>query len=690
MTGRLRYILAAAFVALFFLIPTANPEELALLKTRAWLTGKDGPFANSLRDGKMPPFQVLIEHQGQQDWIPRYERLAREWARSKKTPIDDSLAAITLKVLVGDNGFLCEFFAPNLEKELQLELKKTSTDDYYPDRYSLAPAFSAIIFAIITGWVIPALFLGCLIGAWLYMRMRSPEVVEQLKATADHLFRDTIWTDVLQDTFSLEIMGFVVFLFMSVGVMTRSGGIHGLVQLIQKFARGPVSSQLCSFVVGLLIFFDDYSNCVITGTTMRPLTDRNRVSREKLSYIVDSTAAPIAGISIFSTWVAYEVSMFKSQLPEVTDPNNVPYTESQGFLIFVETLPYRFYCIFTLAMVLLTIVLRREFGPMLDAERRTLKTGEPSAEDASPMVSKDFEEIGPDEGTACRARNVLIPVGTLVLLSLVGIFYLGYTDAVANGETLRDGWFDNILLFLEYSPSQRALCWSAAAALVVASIMVVFQRLLTVGEVAIAALRSVRALGFAVIILILAWTIGKTCEDVGTNYFLTAAFGNNFDYWLLPVVFFLLASLVAFSTGTSYGTMAILLPNIVVLSHTIGSEVTIGGPALMILTIGAVLEGSIFGDHCSPISDTTVLSSVATGSDHLHHVRTQAPYAFFVMIVSTVCGYLPMALLGPQYWVLSWIAGITAIVLWLLLIGKRPDRGLVRAKSRTPAATAEK
>jgi Na+/H+ antiporter NhaC len=221
--------------------------------------------------------------------------------------------------------------------------------------------------------------------------------------------------------------------------------------------------------------------------------------------------------------------------------------------------------------------------------------------------------------------------------------------------------------------SQRALFWGALSALALATLLAVGQRILSLGDALRSAANSAKSLVFAVVILVLAWSIGQICKDLGTAQFLTAAFLGSFSPWLLPVVLFLLSSLVSFSTGTSYGTMAILLPNVVVLAHTMGSGIPeLGGTALMILTIGAVLEGSIFGDHCSPISDTTVLSSVATGSDHLHHVRTQAPYAVMVMGVAVLCGYIPAAVFGPAAWPLCWLGGILALLVLLFTVGRRP------------------
>lgn len=668
MVGKLRYLLAGAFVALFAWIATIEPDHdyLAFLETRSWLTGDESPLAELIPEGSAMPRLTI-------DGVPQgrradYERIGREWARAKGRPPGEG-APLHLAVRVGDSGFRSTLFREGVEVS-RVELTRQGGDRYYPDRWSLAPAFLAIILAIVTAKVIPSLLAGCLAGAWIY-------IGDPIGAGA-HFAADTLWSQTLRDDFRGSIMLFVVFLFMSVGVMARSGGIQGMVEWIRRFARGPISSQLCSYLIGILIFFDDYTNCIITGSTMRPLCDRNSVSREKLAYIVDSTAAPVAGISIVSTWVAYEISMFSGQLPEVTRPDGALYQASEAFSVFVQTLPYRFYCIFTLMMVGLTILMRREFGAMLRAERRAIHQGKPIADGAQPMVSSGLADLKAPDNTKIRGRNAFVPVCLLVSLAIGLIWWFGYSNP--NRGPLDGSLGEQLREILNNTASERALMWASLATLVVAIAMAVGQRTLGLIDALRSALRSLSSLIFALVILILAWCIGHICADLGTAQFLTTAFHGSFAPWLLPVVMFLVSSLVAFSTGTSYGTMAILLPNVVVLAHTMGQQdPTLTGPGLMILTIGAVLEGSIFGDHCSPISDTTVLSSVATASDHLHHVQTQAPYAVFTMLLAMGCGYIPMALWSRDAWPLSWLAAAIVIVIWLRVVGRSPDQAPTRA-----------
>jgi Na+/H+ antiporter NhaC len=680
MTGSLRWLLAAAFVVLFALLPSADDRQVALLKTRAWLLDDGSPLAAALPDESSPvpilESEILPPSPEAAELAEAFARTGREWARSNGREIDRQAPPLRLTLRVGDNGFEATLLGPQGApageplRYLKSPVEGETSAGYFPNRLSLLPAFLAIILAILTGRVIPSLLAGCLAGALLYTEL-SPT------AGVAHLTLGIAWGRILTDSFNQEILGFVIFLFMAVGVMARSGGIQGMVAWVSRFAKGPVSTQLCSWAIGILVFFDDYSNCIITGSTMRPLTDRNGVSREKLAYIVDATAAPIAGISIFSTWVAYEVSMFALQLPEVTQADGItPFRQADGFAIFVQTLPFRFYCIFTIATVLLTILLRREFGPMLAAERRAHHHRKPVADDARPMVAEDLDRTSPPEGAPLLGRNAFLPILLLVGATVFLVFRQGTAALAADDPTaLSLPLLERIPKILGGGESQRALFYASIGAFALAVLLAVGQRILKLGDAVQSALRSAKSLGFAVVILVLAWSIGAVCKDLGTAQFLTAAFHGSFQPWLLPIVLFVTSALVAFSTGTSYGTMAILLPNVVVLAHVMGSEVPeLGGVGLMILTIGAVLEGSIFGDHCSPISDTTVLSSVSTGCDHLHHVRTQAPYAVAVMAIATICGYLPAALLGPSYWPLSWALGLTAVVAMLLIFGRDPRR----------------
>ena len=703
MNFSVRYVLAGTFVLLWWLMPEPDHARLGLLQARGWLNDAVLPaFQTQSPNGDAPSFELpplRVSVRIASDVIPdsaqravrsdniaqELSRLPRSFARAQKAAeLTPDASPLDVRITVGSKGFRADL-SGNLppghreasngsrffERIHRFEGDPATLGYYYPDQDSLLPAFVAIVLAILFGKVVVALLAGSLIGAWWTVGRPGWHGVGAPLDGARHLAVDTIGFDVLRSEFNIEVLAFVLFLFMAIGVMTRSGGVQGLADRVRRFARNAFTTQLAAFAIGVLIFFDDYANCVITGTTMRPLADRNRVAREKLAYIVDSTAAPIAGISIFSTWVAYEISTFAPQLPEVTRADGSPFEQSDGFAVFISTLSFRFYCFLTLAMVLLTIVLRRDFGPMAAAQRRAAEEGKPYADDAKPMLSQGFEQLAPEGHGPFQAIHALLPLGLLVVATITGILALGWMNSPAE-DLAGAGFGETLRTLLDNTESQRALWIASLIALVAASMLALGGAGLSVGTVIGAALRAARGLGFAMVILVFAWTIGQTCSDLGTAQYLTAAFQGRFPEWMLPSVMFLLASLVSFSTGTSYGTMAILLPNVIVLAHATGeSAPNLTGEAMMYMTIGAVLEGSIFGDHCSPISDTTVLSSVGTGSDHLHHVRTQAPYAIFVMAIAILGGYLPMAWFGTEWLQASWFGALVVIAATLLVFGRR-------------------
>ena len=550
-----------------------------------------------------------------------------------------------------------------------------------PGRGALLPPAIAIGVALLTRRALLSLFMGIYAGVLSLLAGTGSAWTLPFRALWDvvsvYLFRE------LTDSFRVELMGFIVALIALVGVMSRAGGVQGMLEGLQRFARSARSALLVTYGFGLSIFFDDYANCMLVGSSMRPLTDRLRVSREKLAYVVDSTAAPVAGVSLLSTWIAFQVSVFEPQLPAVG-------IEASGYEIFLRALPYRFYCWLTLGMVLLVVVGGRDFGPMARAESRARRLGQVLGPGARPPVSEALSRLEPEPGMPADWRLALLPLGVTVVGAFAGIFIDGgglqalIGDASLSlpvlGEILLAGSgaapiFAGALLglataaFLAGSNATRlallaaggTLAWGIFAewgdALRVAAFMAVAA---LVGGVASRTMRetqrphlswrqlqgagfsSAGTLGFAVILLFQAWMIGAVCEDLGTADYLVALLSDALPPASLPVMLFLAAGLVAFSTGSSWSTMSILLPNVVGLAAALGGASWLGSEGMVVVCVGAVLEGAIFGDHCSPISDTTVLSSVASGSDHVDHVRTQAPYALLVGSVALGAGYLPL------------------------------------------------
>tara|TARA_Y100001968_G_scaffold16064_1_gene12812 strand:+ start:974 stop:2701 length:1728 start_codon:yes stop_codon:yes gene_type:complete len=458
-------------------------------------------------------------------------------------------------------------------------------------------------------------------------------------------------------SFQLAVLGFVFVLIGMVALVVRAGGIAGVAERFVVFARSARSTRLVTFLLGLAVFFDDYANTLIVGGTMRPLTDRMRVSREKLAWIVDSTAAPVAGLSVLSTWVAFEVSQFAPQLGVVgLEP-------SAGYAVFLQTIPYRFYCLLSLLMVATVCFSSRDFGPMLVAERRAHRTGAVFRPGARPM-SASSTDTEPDHNKPHLARVALLPIGATVV-SVLWLFWNqgehNHADHLSGGlafahlREILGGVEDNTyLLFL-----------SSCIGLAVALVVVLGLRLLSLPAALAAVFSGYRTLGTAVGILFLAWAMAAVCKGLGTGEYLKLM-APHIPGLLLPLGLFLIACVISFATGSSWSTMGILLPIIVDLAATVGADAPLGSMGMVVICIGAVLDGSIFGDHCSPISDTTLLSSAAAGSDHMDHVKTQAPYAIVVMSVALLLGYLPVSA-GLSVWLALPAAALALLLLFMLL-----------------------
>jgi len=529
-----------------------------------------------------------------------------------------------------------------------------------PNKLALLPPLIAILLAILLRRPVPALFLGVFSGALLVQHAGGASWPTSIGKGFVDIFGVYFWREFI-DSWRAQTIGFVIFMLAMVGVITKNGGLRGLMDLIAKKATSARNTQVATYLMGLAVFFDDYANTILVGSTMRPLTDRFRISREKLAYIVDSTAAPVAGISIFSTWIAYEVSTFSSQLPAAD------LAASDGYSIFFQTLPFRFYCIFSLVLVAFVTFSGRDFGPMLKAERRARNKGELIRPGGKPMVGDHATKLEPAEGATPRASRALIPLIVFIVVTLVEIVRGGGGFSMSFDEVASIEGLSNLL---GAGGGIWPLFAGSGAGLLVALIMSMAMGLTS--QVSVAAFTTLRSMGIAIVILYLAWMIGRVCGDLGTAPYLTELVNDTLRPELLPIILFLLAGVVAFSTGSSWSTMGILLPLVVGLSFSLGETIELGGLGLMILSIGAVLEGAIFGDHCSPISDTTVLSSIAAASDHIDHVRTQAPYALSTMTIAIVAGYFPCAFLGSSPY-LGWLYGLGLLGLLMFVTGKRVD-----------------
>lgn len=539
-----------------------------------------------------------------------------------------------------------------------------------PGRTSLWPPLVAVAIAILLRRPLLALFLGVLSGSVLLAFERLDGIAALARGALDVV--SVFFYRELVDPERALIIGFVVFMLAMVGVLTKSGAIRGLMDAIARRAKTARGTQVATYLMGLAIFFDDYANTILVGSTMRPLTDRFRIAREKLAYLVDSTAAPVAGLSIFSTWIAFEVSTYSAQLPAAG------LAPSEGYAVFMRSVPYSFYCIFTLVFVGWIALSGRDFGPMRRAELRASSGGGLLRPGATPMVSEDATSMEPHPAATPKLSNALLALGAFLAVTLLAIAHggglFGWRDGAPFFDPALVASVEGITLVLNEGSGSMPLFIGSLAGLLVASVGALGAGL-GLRDVGLAGWTTLRSMGVAFGILYLAWMIGAVTVDLDTAGYLTAFVGDTLPPGWLPTGTFLLAGIIAFATGSSWSTMSIVLPLAVPLAYQLGLTTELAplaedsGRQLMVITIGSVLSGAIFGDHCSPISDTTVMSSIASASDHIDHVRTQVPYAVAAMSVSVVCGYLPAAH-GVSPWICL-AAGSIAISAIVLVLGKR-------------------
>jgi len=413
--------------------------------------------------------------------------------------------------------------------------------------------------------------------------------------------------------------------------------------------------------MGTVIFFDDYANTLLVGNTMRPLTDRLSISREKLAYLVDSTAAPIATIAVISTWVGFEVGLIQDAMDRLVGSGS-------AYTFFLRTIPYGYYPILTIFFVYLVAASGRDFGAMYTAELRAVTTGAVLREGAQPASDTQVFESLQTERQPAHPTVAALPIMFVILVTAFGLWWDGSHKLF--GEGILEPTFPEIL---NAANSYTVLMWASLSGALLAGLLAWTTRRLNLRETVESWLAGAKAMLIAVVILLLAWSLSEVCSVLQTANYLVAVCSESLSARLLPAVAFVLASAVGFATGTSWGTMAILMPLVYPLGFVLPqlAELPAGtAEGIHLAAVSSVLAGSVFGDHCSPISDTTILSSLASGSDHIDHVRTQLPYAACVGLVALLFGYLPVGFGIPP--VLSLVAGFALLLVFILWRGRRP------------------
>jgi Na+/H+ antiporter NhaC len=524
---------------------------------------------------------------------------------------------------------------------------------------SLLPPLVAIVLALVYREVVTALFAGVWLGALAAAGFNPLSATWRL---VDH-FAVPALADV--DGGHTQIVMFSLLLGGMVGIIARNGGTMGIVEAVAPLASSARRGKLATWVAGMAIFFDDYANTLIVGNTMRPITARLKVSREKLAYVVDSPAAPVAALVPISTWVGYEISLISDGLRIAADQNPAQaetLLAASPFAVFIHTIPFLFYPLLALAFVFLTSLMDRDFGPMAAAEHRAATGGGLHRPGAQLATDTSGHLMDPKEGARHLWWNAGVPVLTVIVVVLVGLYATGRAGAGPEASIMD--------VFGEADPFSTLL-WGSLAGCLMALLLSVAQGILTLTEGIDAWLAGLKAMVIAMVILVLAWSLGAVTEEVGTASYLAQLLTGRVALQLIPVIVFATAAAMAFATGTSWGTMAILLPLVIPLTVSLGGAVGFeegGAYSVLLGAISSVLAGAIFGDHCSPISDTTVLSSTASACDHVDHVRTQMPYALLVAMVGMLLGDI-----GTAYGLPNWVAlagGVTILFLFLRFFGR--------------------
>lgn len=526
-----------------------------------------------------------------------------------------------------------------------------------PAWISILPPLVAIAVALFFRQVVVALLAGIWLGNFFLVGF---DPLAALLRIVDH---DAV--EVLSNAESgadhVSIVVFTLLLGGMVGILYKMGGMQGIVDRISRIATNARRGQIASWIMGVAIFFDDYANTLIVGNSLRPLTDRLRISREKLAYIVDSTAAPVTSIAIITSWVGFQISLIGQAFLEIGVDRN-------PFAAFVSAIPYSFYPILSILFVLAVALLGRDFGPMLGAERRARSSGKIAADGAVPLSGLDARDASPADGAKPRALNGIVPIAVVIAVAFYGLLATGANALASRGQSF------GLIAALREANSFTALLWCSMAGCLVAGLLAITQRLLKLAETVEAWLAGMRAMLIAIVILILAWCIGAVCAELHTADYLVHVLTGVLDPRFLPAVVFAVAMAISFSTGTSWGTMSILTPIVVPLAFGTARAAGIEGLAfdrILSASIAAILSGAVFGDHCSPISDTTIMSSMASACDHVDHVRTQLPYASTAAALSLAFGYLPIAFGLPVG--VSIAITVVAISATLIIFGKRVE-----------------
>ena len=507
---------------------------------------------------------------------------------------------------------------------------------FHATAWSLLPPVIAIGLALITKEVYSSLFIGILTGGLLYSGF-------QFEGTVLHVFQDGV-VSVLSDSYNVGILIFLVILGAMVCLMNKAGGSAAFGRWAAQNIKSRVGAQLASIVLGVLIFIDDYFNCLTVGSVMRPITDKHNVSRVKLAYLIDATAAPVCIIAPISSWAA----AVSSYVPD-----------GQGLSIFIKAIPFNFYALFTIVMMIAMVVMKVEFGPMLRYERNAVQTGDlfSGSNPYAGLIEEDSED---SRGTVI---DLVLPILVLVGACVIGMLYSGSFFDPASASHM------NIASAFSSSDASVGLMLGSSFGLLFTLVFYGLRRAMSFKQMMECIPEGFKAMVPAIMILTFAWSLKAMTDSLGSTEFVEAfvkTYAENFAFFL-PAIVFLIGCFLAFATGTSWGTFGILIP---ITMAIFPLEDPLG-----IICISACMAGAVCGDHCSPISDTTIMASAGAQCDHVNHVATQLPYAISCAVISFL-SYVAAGLLvhfgAPG--ILALPIGIVMMLVFLTFLKAKGDK----------------
>lgn len=479
--------------------------------------------------------------------------------------------------------------------------------------WSLIPPVIAILLAIKTRQV----FFSLIFGIWLgWIVLSEWDVLAGTLATIQAL------VDVFKESGNTRTIMFSALVGALIAFIQRSGGVAGFISFMNKRINhladndnrsAIIRIQLYAWLTGIVIFVESSITVLTVGALFRPLFDKFKVSREKLAYIADSTSAPVCVLIPFNAWGAFILGLILAQ--GIADPVN----------LFVSAYMFNFYPFLAISLVLFTILSQKDFGPMRKAEQRARNEGKVLAEGAQPMITDDISNMKPKENIPARLINMLLPLAVMVLMMPIGLVYSGWHSEAAQSA---NGFWSIIFAAIGQGSGSSAVLWAVLSALITGGILYRVQGIFDLKELITLAFRGISGLIPVALLMMLAFAIGKVSKDLGAGYYVAEVAKSWLSPALIPLIIFIGSAFIAFSTGTSWGTFAIMIA--IALPMAQQMDVHLG------LAVSAVLGGGVFGDHCSPISDTTIISSMASASDHIDHVKTQLPYALLMGTITSI------------------------------------------------------